>query len=545
MKFARIACCAAIVTLLILSCAKQSTPSGGPKDTIPPVLVGSIPAEKQKLFKSKKLELEFSELIILNNPKDQIIITPSIGKAYKITAKKKTAFIELDKSLSDSTTYNISFRDAIQDITEKNPARNLHLAFSTGSYLDSLSISGSVQELLTSKIIKDITVALYQNDTFNIFKHKPSYITKANDQGAFKIENLKPGKYWIYGYDDKNRNLIVDSKSESYGFIIEPITLVSNAEKILIPIQHLDARELKLTSARPYGNYFNLKASKYIKNFDITSDTLKLFSSFGDDAANIKIYNSFNTNFDSLKMNLTISDTLGNKLDTIVYVKFPNKKADKEKFSHTIDENTIEANKGISSIKLHFNKPIQTTNLDSAYIELDSLNHVQITKENMLWNSHFDQLEIKTTVDKNIFATENKKQPKKNLILSKGTFISVENDSSQKIIETPKILKEQDTALLLVKVKSGSKTFIVQLLDKTYKVIKSAKNTPDVRFENIQPGGYLIRLITDKNGNGELDLGNFSIKQEPEPIHFYKTEKGDIILNLKANWEVGPLLITD
>ena len=174
MKLIRIFACASVITLLILSCAKQSTPTGGPKDTIPPVLVGSIPAEKQKLFKSQKIELEFSELIILNNPKDQIIITPSIGKDYKITAKKNTATIEVDKPLSDSTTYTINFRDAIQDITEKNPARNLHLAFSTGTYIDSLSISGSIHELLTDKFIKDVTVALYQSDTFDIFKHKPS-----------------------------------------------------------------------------------------------------------------------------------------------------------------------------------------------------------------------------------------------------------------------------------------------------------------------------------------------------------------------------------
>jgi hypothetical protein len=525
MKLIKIISCALVITFFIISCAKQSTPTGGPKDTIPPTLIGSIPSEKQKLFKSKQLELEFSELIVLNNPKDQIIITPSIGKDYKITSKKKTAIISLDKPLADSTTYTINFRDAIQDITEKNPARNLHLAFSTGEYIDSLSISGSVQELLTDKAVKDATVSLYQNDTFNIFKHRPTYMTKADAKGIFKLENLKAAKYWIYAYDDKNRNLIIDSKSESYGFISKPIILTKNVDQIKIPIQHLDARELKVTSARAYGTYFNIKTSKYIKDFSATSDTSKIFASFGDDASNIKIYNSFKTQFDSLRMNLTIADSINNKLDTVIYLKFSNRKAEKEKFSQTIDENLIETNKNISQIKLRFSKPIQTINLDTAYLELDTLNKIPITKENMKWNSHLNQVEIATTVDKKIFSADKKKPTKRNLVISKASFISIENDSSQRISEAPKILKEDDLAVLLIKAKSNSNAFIVQLLDKNYNVIKSVKNSREIRFENIQPGGYIIRLITDINENGQQDFGNFNLKEQPEPVHFLSNRK--------------------
>jgi len=163
----------------------------------------------------------------------------------------------------------------------------------------------------------------------------------------------------------------------------------------------------------------------------------------------------------------------------------------------------------------------------------------------MIWNNHFDQVEIRTKVDGKIFSSDTKKTARRSLVIAKASFISIENDSSQKVNEAPKIFKEEDTAVLLLKVKCSSKTYIVQLLDKTYNVIKSTTNTPDIRFENIQPGGYLIRLITDLNNNGHQDFGNFHLKEQPEPVHFYRTEKGDLSINLKANWEVGPLLITD
>src|SRR5688572_1967904 len=193
-----------IYSLFVLACARQTTPTGGPKDSIPPTLINSLPKQGQVNFKGKTIELTFSETIILNNPKEQLLITPSLGDKYVIKAKKNQVVLTLEQDLQDGTTYAINFREAIQDITEKNPAEMLKIAFSTGSYIDSLSIEGNVYDLLKTTDIKDATVALYQLDTFDIFKHRPTYVTKSDAKGKFKIENLKPGKYFIYGMEDKN-----------------------------------------------------------------------------------------------------------------------------------------------------------------------------------------------------------------------------------------------------------------------------------------------------------------------------------------------------
>jgi hypothetical protein len=211
--------------LLLQQCAKQTAPTGGPKDAIPPQLVRSNPEKKGVNFKGNEIELTFDELIQLNNPREQLIITPSIGKKFELTAKKNRVTLELNAPLQENTTYNINFRESIQDLTEKNPAK-IKLAFSTGSYIDSLSVTGFVIDLLTDLRVKNYTVALVQaTDTFNIFKHPASWISLTDDAGKFSIENLKPGSYFLYAFEDRNKNLIVDSKTEKYGFKSENINL--------------------------------------------------------------------------------------------------------------------------------------------------------------------------------------------------------------------------------------------------------------------------------------------------------------------------------
>src|SRR6187455_1086808 len=126
-----------LLPLFFLCCARQTSPTGGPKDSIPPKLIQSNPALGQTNFKGKEITLEFNEAVNLNNPKEQIIIIPDVNKEYTATTRKNTIKIVLDSKLKDSTTYSLNFRDAVQDVTEKNIPENLKIAFSTGDYIDS------------------------------------------------------------------------------------------------------------------------------------------------------------------------------------------------------------------------------------------------------------------------------------------------------------------------------------------------------------------------------------------------------------------------
>jgi hypothetical protein len=251
-----------IYLIFILGCARQTTPTGGPKDSIPPRLVSSIPQHEQTNFAGKTVTMTFSETVILNNPREELIVTPALTKDVDIKAKKNQVELTFQEELQPNTTYSLNFRETVQDITEKNPAMMLKLAFSTGDYIDSLSIEGNVYDNLTAKETKDATVCLYERDTFDIFKHRPTYFTKTDDKGNFKIENLKSGTYFIYAMIDKNKNLVVDSKTEAYGFQTDPLILTEATKGISLPLVRLDSRLLKLTNTRPYGTYFNIRTTK-------------------------------------------------------------------------------------------------------------------------------------------------------------------------------------------------------------------------------------------------------------------------------------------
>lgn len=550
-----------VCIIFLLSCARQSSPTGGPKDTIPPVLVKAIPQDEKINYKGNDLVLLFSENIILNTPKEQLIVTPSIGKDYKIIARKNSVIITFDTELEDSTTYTFNFRESIQDITEKNPARNLQLAFSTGDYIDSLSIEGTIFDLIKGTEIKEATVALHtENDTFDILKHPAVYFTKTDDKGKFKISHLKPDNYFVYAFDDKNRNLVADSRTESYGFISEYLYLLENLKNISVGLLRLDARPLKLTSTRPYNTYFNIRTTKNLRTFELTADdSSDLSSSFGEDQSNIRLYKTKEQ--DSLKIRLIAMDSIDNRIDTTLYAKFLTREVKPETFDFKISSSSILAEKGQIDATLIFTKPLKEINFDSLFYKIDSLKKINFTKNDVIWDPLVKEFMISKKVDKSLFLQEKTKpepsdtlketlqkkggNKRKNTIVNefyagKGAFISIEKDSSKKVTQIIKPQKEEELSIINVEIKTEEKAFFVELLDNTYKVISRIKNKRKVRFEDVTPGQYQLRLIIDKNGNGRWDAGNYFKKIEPEKIIYYRAPDGtNYIKGVKANWDVG------
>lgn len=543
---------------LLSSCARQSSPMGGPKDTIPPILIQSVPANESVNFKANQLDLIFSEDVILNAPKEQLIVTPTIGKDYKITSRRNLVRIEFEDPLLDSTTYTFNFRETVQDITEKNPVRNLQLAYSTGTYLDSLSIEGTISEALKGIPVKEATVALHiENDTFNIFEHPATYFTKTDDKGKFKISHLKPDNYFLYAFEDKNRNLIVNSRSEAYGFLRGYQYLLDNIQNKTVSLIRLDAGPLTITSARAYNTYFNIRTSKNLSTFTLTAtDSIDFSSSFGEDQANIKIYKI--TELDSIQVHLLALDSIGNTIDTTLYAKFLTREVTPEQFQTKLISSSILAHTGALEATLQFSKPILEINFDSLYFKADSLTQVPITTHDVTWDPLTRTILIKKNLDQKLFpngqtdrrgarttslpetATLRKGTTINELHFGKGAFISVENDSSDGIIQAIKPATEQELSTINIEIRTNEPSFLVELLDPTFKVVRQVQNSNQVRFSNVTPGNYQIRLVIDINKNGRWDPGNYFSETEAEPIIYYKAADGTtIIKGVKANWEIG------
>lgn len=559
--------------LILYSCAQQTSPTGGPKDEEAPELISSNPENKATNFKGKQIELTFSEFIQLDKPKEQIIISPTV-KEVETSFRKNTVTLLFNSPLADSTTYTINFREAVKDLTERNPAINLKLAFSTGPYLDSLSIEGTVFDLLTTKLMGDITVALHtENDTFNIFKHKADFFTKADAQGKFKIENLKATSFYLYAFQDKNKNLIVDGRNERYGFKAEKIQLTKNQTGIHLPLISLDSRSIKLISARPLQNYFLIKANKGIRDYTVTTDNSSpVIYTRGDDNSSVKVYQNMEVK-DSLQARVQFLDSLDNKIDTLIYLKFNPKNEDMklDKFTIQFEKPVVPEKTNQLSLKLTYNKPIKTIVYDSIYFLVDSLTRYVLSPEEIKVDTFALSLQItkklppiKTAAPKQIIAEQPKlsKEEKREiqktirdttktlvtlneLRFEKGAFISVDMDSSAYSSQKATFYKEEDLAITLVETSITAPYYYIEILNSQGNVVQTSRSENKVTFKDLQPGEYQLRLIIDTNNNGKWDPGNYYKRQEPERVYYYFDEKGNTKFNLKANWEYGPLLIKE
>ncbi|MEM1407574.1 MAG: Ig-like domain-containing protein [Bacteroidota bacterium] len=553
------------------SCANQTQPTGGPKDEDPPELIESDPVQGAINVSANKVELTFNEFIKTENPKEQLIISPRVNIEFDIKYRKNKAFITFEEDLPDSTTFTFNFREAIVDITESNPPENLKLAFSSGTYLDSLSISGNVKFHLSDKVVENATVALYQvDDTLDIFTGPPLYFTKTDENGDYTFDNLKSTTYKIYAFQDDNKNLITESKSESYGFKSGIIQLDSSIANINIPLLHLDVRPLELQSYRQSGTTYNIKYNKPLLDYQLlpNSDD-QIISSFSDEEqSNIQIYNTF-TIRDSLQLFITAQDSLNQIAQDTVYLKFEptqRKPVDLDQ-QFTLEKVIIEER--LIQGSLNFNKPIVAINFDSIYVYIDSTHVYSLDSSHFFWSKDHRSLEYLYLLDKQLFDKKEKEKSEPNqrskvaldststkndstyipppkpdlkphIRFASASFITAELDSSSNIKTDLAFTASDQLGLIALQINTDRPSFIIQLLDNQDNIVNERINETQFDFKYVTPGTYRIRILVDQDQNGVWNSGNILLDIEPEPVLFYEQSTSEQTITIRANFEIAP-----
>jgi hypothetical protein len=211
-----------LLCLQLVSCASIGSPSGGPKDEAPPVLLKTLPENNSRNYTKKKLEIYFDELISVENASERVIVSPPQKTAPQVNAVMKKIVVELQDSLKANETYTIDFTNSIVDLNEKNPYGDYAFAFSTGSDIDTLRVSGIVLRASNLNPERNILVGAHLDLNDSAFIKEPFLrISKTDAQGRFCIKNLKPGPYKIYALDDKNRDYRFDQPGEALAFPIQ------------------------------------------------------------------------------------------------------------------------------------------------------------------------------------------------------------------------------------------------------------------------------------------------------------------------------------
>jgi len=205
-----------------MGCARIEAPTGGAKDITPPKVVKAVPAENTTAFNNNNIKLTFSEFIALNNPQQEVIISPYI-ESPQFVLTNKTLQLKFKDTLVANTTYTIAFGEAIKDITEGNILKDYTYSFATGTIIDTGIIHGKLTDAYTQQAIKNAWVFVYNTiaDTL-IFKQKPLFIAKTSSDGLFTIKGLSNQAFRIFAVQDANMNMLLDS-NENMAFLHTPI----------------------------------------------------------------------------------------------------------------------------------------------------------------------------------------------------------------------------------------------------------------------------------------------------------------------------------
>ena len=516
-----------ILFFSVINCAKKASPTGGPKDTIPPVLISASPKLNTTFFDKEEVKFIFNEYVQLDDIDKQLIISPplKIG-GYKLhptmSASKKITLSILD-TLLENTTYTFNFGEGIKDYNEGNKMSFFSYTISTGAEIDSLNLKGLIKDAIEMEPDDFISLQLYPIDSsYNdsaIYRKKPFYVTSTLDSTVFEFKNLKAGEYELIALKDFSNNYFFDQNVDQIGFLNTPITLPLDS---IIELKIFKEKTI-FSWANPffinnhhighgyYGDHENQK-------FKLLSDVPKSFEYLITKNRETDTLNYWfkGINTDSLKFEYPINDTIKTEL-----VNFKNPIKD----SLVINQMTIGSIDLTEKFKLSSNLPIISS--DSSLVKIRKKDSTLVSSKISI-DENYDRVEIDFKLIPN--DTYNIQL----LPNALKDFWGNTHDTLNYRVSTKKI--EDYGNIFIQLIYEESYEFILELL-KDGKVVRSYNKPAEdsnYSFKLLDPGKYFLRLIKDKNNNDKWDTGNYLEKIQPEEVIYFPFE-----LELRANWDLN------
>ncbi len=516
------------LSLLLHNCARKGTPSGGPKDEDAPIMVLAKPAYETLNFKEDNIRLYFDEYVVLRDLNKKLIISPPFKTPALVTPQgtpSKYINIKILDTLKENTTYTFNFGDAIQDNNENNKIENFKYIFSTGDYIDSLTLKGGVFDVLKEKKSKNYSLLLYKVDsTYNdsiIYKKKPDYVTRTMDSVNFEFTNISEGKYRLFALDEETPNYLFNSKSDQIGFLDQEIYLPKDSLLMKSLVLFMEDQPFKFKRGK------EIKKGRIQFAFEGKQKDLKV-KLLSDVPKDFKYFSKLSKAKDSLNVWYTPME-----LDSLKFIVTNGKSIDTSKVNlrkKQIDSLSVKTNiKGRSihfkdTLKITANNPIINVNREKFSITVSDSVNVDFEVKKL----DFNQLGI-------LFDMKTKSKYRLKVLPN-----AIEDLYQVKTKDTLKYLfitkQVEDYGAINVDVKKNTdKPVILQLLNKD-KVVKSVylRKSEKVEFSLLEPNEYTLRAIIDDNENGVWDTGNYLQKIQPEKIVNHKSDEEKLIL--RANW---------
>lgn len=515
-----------LICTLLVNCARRGSPSGGQKDEIPPVLIKAMPEVMKTNFNSERIRLYFDEYIVLKNLRKQLIISPPLDPAQYLISPQSGAskFIQIDlDSLSVNTTYTFNFGQSIVDNNEGNPYAYFKYVFSTGDYIDSLSVQGTLRDAISRKADNFVSVMLYAIDsTFTdsiIYQKPPTYFTNTLDSLiVFDIENVKAGQYLLVAQKDISNNYVFDQKVDKIGFHPQIITVPSEMSYDLTLFQEepnfsfgraFQAGKNRIGfgfEGNPNGIQINLdtklgRDAQFTQSLDREKDSIYFWYK------NIKQ--------DSLQFTLT-KDTLSQSYTHRVMSVEADSLSVEASHSRSIDLEDV--------FFIKTSTPISSVNKD--LFSLVNKDSVQVDFETRLINPHELQIQFELLPN-----DAYKIQALPNAFVD---FYDATHDTLQYFLKTKSRVDYGNIRLRINNIPSSP--FFIDIMDDK-EIIERTQYITEPRgqysFMNLPPKKYFVRVRIDENSNGVWDSGNFLLKEQAEAVYHFPA-----LLDVRANWEL-------
>jgi uncharacterized protein (DUF2141 family) len=514
------------MAIISINCASRGTPDGGPKDIDAPKIVNSSPENYSTNFKEKEIRIYFDEYVKVKDLQKQLIVSPPMDPEPTVTplgSASEYIQITINDTLDDNTTYAFNFGRSIVDNNEENPYDYYRYVFSTGNYIDSLYVSGTILDAENRMPDSFVSVMLYEADsTYTdslVFKQKPKYITNTLDSlTIFSIDNIKAGQYKLIALKEETPNNTYQQKTDKIGFTEGFITV-------------------------PTDSFYTIKLFK---------ETLDFNAKRPRQVAGQKIAFGFEGDYESMEIEI-LGDSLKDleqritkdpKADSLFYWYKPKIEMDSALFvirnkvyrdtlTHKfrdLEKDSLVITPSVSSV-LNFTEAYGIRG-SIPFVKFDEQQISILDKDSLTVPFTTSFSEIDNTYN---LSFDKKEADKYSITILPNAFEDFFGNVNDTLNFRASTKKFSDYGNLRLNIQGNvSYPMIVQIVNAKAEVYASSYLTEGskVDFRNINPGKYFIRVVLDANENGKFDTGNFLKNLQPEKIIYF-----DYTYEARANFD--------
>jgi len=513
-----------LLLLLLGSCANIQRPSGGERDVTPPAVDSSrSTANLQTNFQKQDIDLTFDEWVVLEDVFNQVIVSPPLEYQPEITLRGRTVTFAFDdrERLRENATYTINFGEAVKDLTEKNPAEDLRYVFSTGPQLDSLRLRGRIVDARSGEAQEGFLFMLYDNTADSVVRtQRPFYFGRSDAQGAFSIQNIRPGTYKAFALKDGNLNYLYDQQSERIGFPGELLGIGpdSSLQLTIRSFQEAPAWRLINNEIDRYG-LVNAILSRSDGTVQVTasSDIPQLQSAYREDTLKIWYHPAPKAAWSLyLKKDSVLQDTINVR----AYESVPELRVRPQR-------KQLASHNPTKPLRLSFQDPLSSA--DSSLIQLQLDSSIQQSIRVTIDSTDRRQLTLRSN-----WVADSSYQ----LLLLPGALTNLYGGKNDSISYrfTTQAQDQLGTILFTLTELDSTQRYFLQFLQggetevASYRISDLDQFTTTLR--SIQPGNYSIALTVDRNDNGRWDTGDYRQRRQAERYYTRQLEA------LRPNWDL-------